>query len=51
VEGDELVGYGTVLPDQAAAALFNARCAPASAQSFALYKLYGAAAGFVGVAR
>ena len=49
VEGDRLVGYGTVLPERTAAALFDSRCRTAGARSFALYKLYGAAAGFAGV--
>ncbi|MFL5894922.1 MAG: right-handed parallel beta-helix repeat-containing protein [Thermoleophilaceae bacterium] len=50
VEGDALTGYGTVLPDGRAAAFFNSRCKPRYAKSFALYKLYGAAAGFTGTA-
>jgi hypothetical protein len=48
VEGDALIGYGTVLDDTRAAALFDSRCAPPYARSFALYKLYGAAAAFAG---
>jgi hypothetical protein len=50
VEGDTLVGYGAVLPDDRAAALFDTRCGGRSTQSFALYKLYGQAAAFAGVA-
>jgi hypothetical protein len=50
VEGDTLVGYGTVLPGARAADFFNTRCRPSYAQSFALYKLYGPAAAFAGVA-
>jgi hypothetical protein len=50
VEGDTLVGYGTVLADDRAAALFDGRCSGPGAQSFALYKLYGQAAAFAGVA-
>ena len=49
VEGDGLVGYGSVLPDNRAAALFGNQCRGRAAQSFALYKLYGAAAAFSGV--
>jgi hypothetical protein len=49
VDGDALVGYGTVLPDNRAAEMFNSRCAPRYARSFALYKMYGMAAGFAGV--
>jgi hypothetical protein len=48
-EGDRLVGYGTVLPEGRAAALFDNRCDASYAGSFALYKLYGSAAGFAGV--
>jgi hypothetical protein len=51
VVGDRLVGYGTVLPDNRAATMFDNRCAPPYAKSFALYKMYGTAAGFAGVAR
>jgi Right handed beta helix region len=50
VEGDTLSGYGTVLTDDRAASLFDTRCAPSYAKSFALYKLYGTAAAFAGVA-
>jgi hypothetical protein len=50
VEGDTLTGYGTVLPDDRATALFDSRCAGRAAGSFALYKLYGEAAAFAGVA-
>jgi hypothetical protein len=49
VEGDSLIGYGTVLPDSRAAAMFDNRCQPSYAKSFALYKLYGPAAGGAGV--
>lgn len=51
VEGDALIGYGTVLPDSRAAEMFDTRCAPSYAKSFALYKMYGSAAAFAGVAR
>jgi hypothetical protein len=50
VEGDRLVGYGTVLPDGQAAAMFDARCRPRWAQHFPLYKQYGFAVGFAGIA-
>jgi hypothetical protein len=50
IEGDRLLGYGTVLPDARATALFDSRCASRSARRFMLYKLYGAAAAFAGVA-
>jgi hypothetical protein len=50
VEGSGFLGYGSVLPDVRARALFDARCKPRYARSFALYKLYGQAAGFAGVA-
>jgi hypothetical protein len=39
-----------VLTDDRAGALFDTRCGQRSAQSFALYKLYGQAAAFAGVA-
>jgi len=51
VEGDALIGYGTVLPNDRATTLFNNRCAGRGSSAFALYKLYGQAAGFGGVAR
>jgi hypothetical protein len=50
VEGDSLLGYGSVLTGSRARALFNSRCKPRSARNFALYKLYGQAAGFAGIA-
>ena len=50
VEGDRRLGFGSVLSDDQAAALFDDRCRPRYAQSFALYKQYGQAAGFAGVA-
>ena len=43
-------GYGTVLPARRAAAMFDSRCKPRYARSFALYKLYGPAAAFAGEA-
>jgi hypothetical protein len=49
VQGTRTIGYGTVLPTQQAATFFDNQCAPRYAKSFALYKLYGSAAGFAGV--
>src|SRR3954454_1648005 len=45
-----LVGYGTVLPDEWATMLFDARCGQPRTGSIALYRLYGPAAAFAGVA-
>jgi hypothetical protein len=42
-------GFGSVLTDDRATALFDSRCAGGASQSFALYKLYGTAAAFAGV--
>jgi hypothetical protein len=50
IGGRKLVGYGSVLDAQRAAALFDDRCSYSHAEQFALYKLYGAAAGFAGLA-
>jgi len=50
IGGDRLLGYGTVLPDAQAAAMFDARCRPAWARGFSLYKQYGYAAAFSGIA-
>jgi hypothetical protein len=50
VEGDRLIGYGSVLTDDRATALFDGRCSAPYAGAFALYKMYGQAAGFAGVA-
>jgi hypothetical protein len=49
VEGDKLVGYGSVLSDRQARGIFSTQCSPSYAKSFALYKLYGSAAGFIGL--
>lgn len=49
VDGDRLTGYGSVLTDDAANQMFNGRCTSGYAGSFALYKLYGAAAAFSGL--
>jgi hypothetical protein len=46
VEGDKLVGYGAVLPNDRATKMFDGRCTSGYASSFALYKIYGAAAAF-----
>jgi hypothetical protein len=48
VDGDVLRGYGSVLAPDRAAAMFDARCAPRYARAFALYTMYGQAAGFFG---
>jgi hypothetical protein len=48
IQGDVLLGYGSVLAGDRATALFDGRCRSRSASSFALYKLYGAAAAFAG---
>jgi hypothetical protein len=51
VHGDKLIGYGTVLTGARARALFDGQCGHRYSSSFALYKLYGQAAGFAGVTR
>ncbi|MEO8095716.1 MAG: right-handed parallel beta-helix repeat-containing protein, partial [Pseudolysinimonas sp.] len=50
VEGSRLLGFGSVLTDLRATSFFDQRCAPAYASGFALYKQYGQAAAFAGVA-
>jgi hypothetical protein len=50
IQSSGLVGYGTVLPDQWATQLFDARCGQPRTASIALYRLYGPAAAFAGVA-
>jgi hypothetical protein len=50
VEGDRLVGFGSVLSDARAAELLGSRCSQPFARAFKLYRLYGQAAGFAGVA-
>ena len=50
VVGDTLLGYGSVLSEGRAAALFDAQCSRPYAGAFALYKMYGQAAGFAGMA-
>jgi hypothetical protein len=50
VHGDALMGYGTVLKDRHARRLFDAECGHRYARAFLLYKVYGQAAGFAGVA-
>ncbi|MEO6470341.1 MAG: right-handed parallel beta-helix repeat-containing protein [Aeromicrobium sp.] len=50
VVGDRLLGFGSILPDAQASTFFSHRCAPAYASEMALYKQYGEAAAFGGVA-
>jgi hypothetical protein len=50
VAGSRLLGYGSVLPDGQAAALLDARCTAPGASPFVLYRIYGPAAAFAGVA-
>jgi hypothetical protein len=50
VVGDRLVGFGSVLTDSRASALFDGRCRASYSDGFALYKMYGQAAGFAGIA-
>jgi hypothetical protein len=50
VEGTTLLGYGSVLSGAQATALFDSRCGQRYARAFRLYKLYGQAAGFAGLA-
>jgi hypothetical protein len=50
VSGRGVSGRGAVLPDAAAYRLFATYCDQRFARSFVLYKLYGRAAGFAGVA-
>lgn len=50
VEGSTLTGYGTVLPDAWATQLFDARCGQPRTGSFVLYRIYGPAAAFAGIA-
>ena len=50
VEGSRLLGFGSVLSGRRAAALFDNRCSQRFARWFRLYKLYGQAAGFAGIA-
>jgi hypothetical protein len=46
IDGPTPYGYGAGMTDERARKLFNSRCSTAYAGSFALYKLYGAAAAF-----
>ncbi|MGN6723818.1 MAG: right-handed parallel beta-helix repeat-containing protein, partial [Marmoricola sp.] len=48
--GDQLLGYGAGMSANRAALFFEDRCSMFEAGSFALYKLYGAAAAFSAVA-
>ena len=50
VESSRLEGYGTVLPDNWATTLFDARCAQPRTSTIRLYRIYGPAAAFAGVA-
>ena len=50
VTGGGVAGRGTVLTDDEATRLFDAHCRRPYAAGFVLYKLYGQAAGFAGVA-
>ncbi|MFL5843097.1 MAG: right-handed parallel beta-helix repeat-containing protein [Solirubrobacteraceae bacterium] len=50
VQGTRTLGYGTVLPDATATALFDARCGEAGTGAYMLYRIYGPAAAFAGVA-
>ena len=49
-DSSRMMGYGAVLPDDWAAALFGARCGQPNSDSIALYRIYGPAAAFAGVA-
>jgi hypothetical protein len=51
VDGDSRVGYGTTLTRDQASHLFDDRCSTSYAGSLALYKIYGAAAAFLGTSR
>ncbi len=46
VVGDDLIGYGNVLPNGGAVQLLDDRCSTSYAGPLALYKIYGAAAAF-----
>jgi hypothetical protein len=46
-----VVGRGAVLTDDLANRLFDGRCQGEGTGAFRLYRLYGMAAGFAGVAR
>jgi hypothetical protein len=50
VESSTLLGYGTVLPNAWATELFDSRCGRSRSGTFKLYRLYGPAAAFAGVA-
>ena len=50
VTGKGAAGRGVVLPDSAAARLFDNNCSQRFARGFVLYKLYVRAVGFAGVA-
>jgi hypothetical protein len=46
LDGNNRIGYGATLKDNAATQMFNGRCTSGYAGAFALYKIYGAAAAF-----
>ena len=50
VGGTKLFGWGVVLLPESATHLFDGRCAARGSSGMTLYKLYGYAAGFAGVA-
>jgi hypothetical protein len=50
VTGEGVAGRGSVLEDERAYRLFDTYCEQPFASDFVLYKLYGQAAGFAGVA-
>jgi hypothetical protein len=51
VDGTKAVGYGAGMSDAQAGTLFEDRCSTFQAGSYALYKLYGAAAPFAARAK
>ena len=51
LDGNSRAGYGTTLTRNQAALLFDDRCSTSYAGSLALYKIYGAAAAFIGTNR
>jgi hypothetical protein len=46
VDGTKTVGYGATMSDARAIQFFEDRCGTFESGSYALYKLYGAAAAF-----
>jgi hypothetical protein len=49
VDGSKATGYGAVMSDARAMQFLDDRCGTFEAGTYALYKLYGAAAAFSGV--